>query len=623
MASAIQINAAGNVIAGYGFNVNPPFLTKVAQFKNLKTVTLLSQIYAQLAGTLPLISNNLYPIIDALGTGLVKERFLIDLWPSNVTPICSASVSYHHGSVSNTESFINTLVNQANWPLANGNSGFSSAYLGVFSTCLSKYDIIGAINVLQNKTYGQTGLNYDNTLDITTNGINTDGPLLANVVANWGTMYDINNMSLIGDPYVFGQNLLNQGLGTYGNIAGQLTAAGLDISDITKPTQNSSGTSIQSTVRTRPSPFGDIHLPTLNSVDVSIPITGTSPTVVVNIYKSVTKTNLSAIISATGITPGGSTTITSLADFLDYPKVVNPGYTNELKSLGITSLSSLGSYIQRIVGKSTFPTWKDMSLFLSNIHIPPQLSTVGGSSLQSVVSHNAITTINSAVGTGTGNFSHRIITDYLGAMEGNPYTQLLTTIISNYPQIAVGVENTMSALYSAVVAYITQYLAYLADQAKPYPPGPTGSPPMPSTAPVSAAASAVNTALSHVSKIAPYHTAVTAFLTAISRLVTEVNNISGDSITNVADKNALINFSQSVGNDGSDSTVTDSYQFFANVITHDYHGDSIKLAISESINTSKLNSAGVPMNNNTSPASIVAQSNIQNIPITSYINQNL
>jgi hypothetical protein len=86
--------------------------------------------------------------------------------------------------------------------------------------------------MLRNTTYAQTGVGFTGPTDLVTNGIGTTAVLLANVVSNWGTMYDINNITQIGDPYVFGQNILNQNLGYLNALADQLTGVGLDITNL-------------------------------------------------------------------------------------------------------------------------------------------------------------------------------------------------------------------------------------------------------------------------------------------------------------------------------------------------------------------------------------------------------
>lgn len=606
MASALQINAAGNIIAGHGIGVSSTLTNTVARYQNLPTVSYLKKIYTTLASTNSSISNLLYPTIDALGAGLIGQRFLLDLWPSNVTPISTSTVSYHHASVLNTASFSGTLTNQANWPITNQNSGFASVYLTVHSLCASKYDIIGAINVLQNKTYGQTGLDYTTPLDIATGGINTNGPLLANVVANWGTMYDINNMSLIADPYVFGHNLLNQNLGNYGGLNTKFTNAGLNVSDITKFPELTSLTYVQTNINQVSTAVGMVHLPIAQSVTIDAPVSGASATVMKNIYKTVVGSDLNAIINATGFKVGSYVKFGSLADFLNFKMVVNPGYINDLAAMGITDFPSLGSYLQRIVGKSTFTSWADMATFLSNIHVPSLTVKHGSTSGSAVVSSSAISSIHSALGTGKGNFSHRIITDYLGSMSGDPHVPLLLTIINNYPEIATQTESAMASLCSAVTSYINDKSA-------------GGSP---SLSPVTNAANAVKNAMIKIPNTTAYLASSSAFLNLISHLTTEVNNIASDNVSNTANNDALIHFSQSVANDAADSTITNSYQFFANVITNDSYGDSIRLAISETINTSKLNTAGVDISNNTSPATIVAQSTSLNVPVSTYISQN-
>ena len=84
----------------------------------------------------------------------------------------------------------------------------------------------------------------------------------------------------------------------------------------------------------------------------------------------------------------------------------------------------------------------------------------------------------------------------------------------------------------------------------------------------------------------------------------------------------LENFAQRIGALSSDATQFQTYQFFGNLVTSDVYGDTIKSATAESINNSLFAARGITLDNDPNPARALAQAQLQNIPLTTYLSQN-
>ena len=112
----------------------------------------------------------------------------------------------------------------------------------------------------------------------------------------------------------------------------------------------------QTSTVTSQTSIGEVELPSVNNVETTAVVTGNSPAVVLNIYKTITGSNLSAIISATGFT-GTTQNISTLADFLDIKKVINPLLLPQVTALGVNSLSDVAEYLNSRVNQKTFKNW--------------------------------------------------------------------------------------------------------------------------------------------------------------------------------------------------------------------------------------------------------------------------
>jgi hypothetical protein len=619
MATAASLNATSAIINGQGLAINGNMLSAISTFQGKSGYTILSTIYAT-ATTDSNVANILVPIIDTIGSTATQAQFLIDVYPGNITPVTSVNVSIARRFSSNLISASGTILNQANGPFVSGLANFANVLNITIGYASSVFDTVASIKMLETKTYGQSGLAYTGLTDLVTGGVGGNAGLLGNVISYWGTMYNITNINLIADPYVFGQNLLDQGFGAYGDLDKKLTATGLDTTDITKIPSTVTSITQQTSTLTTQSLVGETELPFIANIVSTNTVIGNSPDVVTNIYKTITGSNLSAIISGTGFTTNSN--IETLADLLDFNKVVNPSLLSQLNSLGINDFTDFTAYLHSRVGESYFTEWSKLSNFLTTISVPTFVNTVTtGTDL--VLKPTTITSLRNQTGTGTGPFGNPVMLDYLGAASGTPYTTYFNTINGVYNSLIGPVYTALEDLNTAIIDTYTDYASNITPGTDPETGEPTTTQNPPRTDWVITAVQNVDSALNGLSGT-PLDNAQRAYYNMLNALTTEVNNLSkAGVIFDSASSSLLLGLGQRIGSLGApDPLDLGTDRIIANLITNDEHGDTIRAAISENINTGILGSAGITVNNDPDPVLAIGQAKTQNIPLNTYISQN-
>ena len=610
MASAIQLVASDTINNGHGLAPNADILAQIGTLQSQAPIGKMVEVFG-LADTADAnIVANIYTALNTLGSGVSQCHWLIDIYPGNIAPTSTAGVAYY-GTNGNTTvaRFSSTVSNQVVGPFAHGLNGFANTYSAAIGYSTSAFDLVGSANILQNKTYAQSGLGYTGPLDLATNGLGSSAQLLANVVGHWGTMYDVHNISTLADPYVFGQNLLNQGLGSYGNLADQLTSAGLNIYNLSQIPPAKTTVTQQLTTTSVSTPIGAVDFPDINTVTTTTTSTGNSLDTVLSIYESVTGANLSYISSAANITVANAS-ITTLADYLDLNKITSAGDYTALVSLGITSLSSLGSYLQNRVGSGYYTNWSDVVKLLNRLEVPVLYNTTASAN-SPVVPNSVISSIQSHYGTGSGPFGNPTLIDYLGATAGMPnYVADFTAINTSYSNLSPGLLALVTALKTKINDYINAY---------------TSGGSYPDITPVQTAVNNINSFLNSVNLtiLNSSTQAYRAYYHILNRITTEVSNCATAGVQfNAGYSQALTYFGQQIGQLASDKTVNQTYQFFANIITRDQYGDTLRLAVAEAINTVVVATGGITMTNDPNPALVISNAQAQNVPISTYLSQN-
>ena len=628
MASAIQLTAQNTIINGQGLAPNAAIISEIATFRTHTPVTLIANIFTNAGGSTDILTS-----LANLGLGVTKGQWLIDLYPSNITPVGSGGVTYYGTYVNpilgnphvvdgntvydvvgysnipivSTASMSSTILTQANLPFINGMAEFANVYQTASGYSSSVFDTVASVYLLQGKTYAQSGIGYTGPRDLATGGIGNTGPMISNVISTWGTMYDINNISTVSDPYVFGQNLINQGLGVYGNLAAQLTAAGLNVNNLTQVPQNSTITSQQPTTFTATTAVGQVELPTLANVTTKTTVPGNSKDVITSIFKTITGTALQAIQTATNVTIANAS-ITSLNDYLNFNTIVPAPTLTQLNSVGVTDFPSFTALLQKELGQGYFSDWTSIAQLFSSLEIPTvNYTTANANSL--VLSTSIANSLLSSLGTGSGPFNTPVLNDFLGAVVGNPYNANIATLNTNYNTVlTAAVSTAISRLDQAIIYYNNEVAANVGT---------------PDITMINSNVAAVNSALNSIPTSSALTDSQTAYYTMLNHLTTEVNNLHKAGVVfDAGYPPALQFFGKSIGQTASDKTNAQTYQFFANLITPDVYGDTIRLAIAEAINTQELATAGITLTNDPNPAGIISKAQQQNIPLSTYISQN-
>jgi hypothetical protein len=649
MASAASLNATATIINGQGLYTNANILADISTYRNLGTIKLLSNIYTN-AIIDANVASVIVPIINTAGnTGLINGQFLLDRYPSNVTPISSAAAAWAInttypigslitnggilyetiGPVTDAHTFANVAINvkspsfstvllaQANGAFGSGMAGFAQVFTTVYGYINQVLDTLGSISMLKGKKYNQSGIGYNGITDLVTGGIGHRAPLMSQVVSGWGTMYNIEKINLLGDPYVFGQNLLDHGLGSYGNLEAKLSATGLDTTDITRIPPTVTTTIQQPATLTTSTFVGAVDLPTVQSVSTTNLVTGNRPSVIFSIYETITGSDLAAIVSATGFTSTNEN-LKTLADYLNYTKVVNTTLVAQLSGLGINNFTDLGNYITNKISNRQFISWKDLADFLSSITVP-NIKHLTTSASDPVLHTDTITTLTNNIGTGSGPFGNPVILDYLGAASGTPYTTDFNTILSNYPVVSPTVYTAMQALDRAVTDTYTLYYStatYDGNGNVSYGPAdPTY---------VTSNVAKVNNALAALSGTAGLTLSQQAYFEMLNHLNSEVTNLSkAGAGFGPGTSSYLLGFAQGVpGYAGKDISGFGAEAFFANLITDDASGDTIRAAVAEGNNSGLIPTTNGSALNDPNPRMAITQSITQNIPLSTYISQN-
>jgi hypothetical protein len=361
---------------------------------------------------------------------------------------------------------------------------------------------------------------------------------------------------------------------------------------------------------------GEIDLPFVANVSTTNVVAGNSPDVVINIYRRVTGANLAAIVSATGIATEGATSIESLADYLNFEKVIPGEELTVLKSRGINSFARLAEFIQSKIGTGTFTKWADVSTLLNKVDNPADgysaPATTSGNTR--VISDTAISNILNQTGTGSGVFGNPVLKDYFGCVMGFPHKEYVNTISSAYNNIlTTAVSTAVINLDRAVIDYITAGTVWLANIANT----------APSLSGVTSNVTALNSALNGVSiDSTQYRQSEQAYYQSLTALTNEVNALDRAGVVFGTSSLRVLDFGLSLGRLAGDKTEVETYQFISNLITADIYGDTVRSAIAEGTNQNKLGGAGIILDNDANPRAKIFQSQQQNISLSTYLSQN-
>jgi hypothetical protein len=227
MATAIALNAISSIINSQGLGVSPALLANITTYQGRPALAAFANCYIN-AGISSAVTANIVSQLNTIGSTITSGHFLLDLYPGNVSPICSAPITAwtanlvvpvgslisHLGKLYTTtgnvfaSSFDGGVISatvltgvsgvvkkQAQLPFSSGYTGFANVYQRSSGYGQQVFDTVSSISMLTNKTYADTGVGFTGPSDLVTNGLGINARLIANVVAYWGTLYDFYNLS--------------------------------------------------------------------------------------------------------------------------------------------------------------------------------------------------------------------------------------------------------------------------------------------------------------------------------------------------------------------------------------------------------------------------------------------
>ena len=544
--SAIGLDATSSIINNKGLSVNPSLTSTLSSYNSISTVSLASSMFATASGVPD--TGQLTTALKSLGsTGAV----LFGVAPGTGVP-----------------NFTSNISTQANAPFANGVAGFANVIMQVMPVIMQAYDIAGSSQLVKNKTYEMSGPGYKNKTDLVTAGIGTLAPVLSRAVAGFGNMYDITNLQMFSDPYVFTNNLLKLGLGKIGGLSSKLSEVGLTQSNILMP----------------PTDVG-----------------GSSPEVVVNILSQIQGQDLADIISATGFVSANSNGIISLADFLNIEKVTTKDISNVLINNDINTLADLSYYLYSKIGSGTFNSFADLSSVLASIIVPTLVADTSGPTTP-VISTTSLSGLSTL--TGTGPFNNPTLPDILGCSAGIPYSSNfanIVTILNSTPGVSTVLTN-LGQVYTAINTYVSG-----------------GTYNSTTLAPVVTAIQNTNsnvTSLMTSSKIGTANNLYSSCYTHYTNELSLITN-SGILITNPATTpSRLSDLARTITSIGTDPSQFGLVQFFTAVSASNADGDCVRATIAENYNAQLLQNKGITFNNTVQPTQKLAQAQKFGISIT-------
>jgi len=438
-------------------------------------------------------------------------------------------------------------------------------------------------------------------------------------------MYDVNHLDTFSNPYIFGQNLLNQGLGKYG-LNDKLTAAGLDIADITviPPSITTTNQSIGSIGITTFA--GQVNIPGLVASSSTTSVTATSSEVLTEIYKSVTGANLAAIVDSTGITPPLTTRsqLVSLNDYLDFRKVVEPGLQLGLLNAGIKDFASMSSFLHQKLSQSTgFRSWQAISTFFNSLEVPEMTYSAGTSGSDKMLSASTLSVVQSQAIAGSGPFGNPIMKDFFGSSSGMAYIDAFKLLNESFGTYGPDVLAALQYLKNEVDTWLSGIYYVPGTGGGGGGGGTPGYWAYPSTDSVSVAVDYVNKALNAIKRTPQFLKYEDAYKLAINTSVNEpARLLAAGVVFNSGSSNSLKAFAKLVSTLTSQTDRVDTYPVVTAFVTRNQYGDTIRAALAENNNLVLLNRVGIQPTNDPNPSLVMAQSQAQNVSITTYLSTN-
>jgi hypothetical protein len=410
----VQAVACAGLLQNTGFEIPNSFKSTVTTFNNCE----LTQACQTALSASP---------SDAVRTALLAvPGYLTGM----VSTSLQSSVPSNILSSFNFNNLVADVRTQADRVMTNGAIGLTDIMTQVNAFCTNSFDTMGSFDSYKNLTFSDFGHTINSYKDFITGGLNSQFSdvvggtnkqigtvpsgfsVLVNELDNFGSMYDITQLSKLADPRSLCSNLINQG---FYFISQSLVDAGVDVSNLDT---------------------ADIRQ--VNQVLAST--TGVELTRVINVTKFVSYKPL-----------------TSLLDVMDINKILSPKASGAAGS----SLTALSNKLVNMGGEfKSFADLKSTYQSISSIDLPH----LDGMSDMAPV--DLFSNSYARLGTGVGPFNNPTISDIIGSVGGVGYTeniaamtaaqtgllnttlgQALKTAITN--RVAVNITNASAAIVNS------------------------------------------------------------------------------------------------------------------------------------------------------------------------------
>lgn len=371
----VQAVASAGLLQNTGLGIPGSFTSAVTAFNNC-SITQACQT--------ALAANPNSTVRDAL---LVVPGYLTGM----VLPPLQAAVPSDITSTFNFNNLVADVQTQAQRIMSNGAIGLTDILPQVHAFCVNSFDTMGAFDSFKNLTFADFGHTINNYKDIITGGLNsqfsevlggtnkqitnpagdsitTGYAQLVNEFSNFGTMYDVSQLSKLDDARTLCANLISQG---FYFVSKALVAAGIDVSNLASADQRQV----------------KLVLATIQGVE------------------------LNSIVTVTKFMPYQP--MTTLADALDASRVLSP---TALGAAG-SSLSALANKLVNIGGE--FKSFADLKAMYSSI-LSVDLPYL--TSMSSMAPTSLFANSYARLGTGTGPFGNPTVSDVIGSVGGVGYT---------------------------------------------------------------------------------------------------------------------------------------------------------------------------------------------------------
>jgi hypothetical protein len=227
------------------------------------------------------------------------------------------------------------------------------------------------------KSFNDMGFQFNNCQDVATGGITNqfDADLTKQLgieMPNLGTMFSTRDMSQLANPGTMAKNLIDQGLGTTGNLSTKLTDLGMDLK----------------------------NLPNENSTDI------------LAVFATIMGADFAEIVGITNFRPYSISRMQTLADVFRMDLTFSPAISSKIPTFTV-----LANKLGNIGGN--FNSFADAGAFYSSVETTPYPRL---NALPSPLPDSLDLDLTPQMGSGTGVFGNPIATDIVGSAAGIGYT---------------------------------------------------------------------------------------------------------------------------------------------------------------------------------------------------------